>query len=159
VDFFCYVCDMYVVMVEKTLSGYKKGKDSIFWENGADTLHKKHGPAIMYESGVWTWYNHGYIVKSINVEDDDVQIKEILEEINFEKICKMMNSVGWTWRNDPVTVKILMQGALRFLDRAKQYRNSDEMLSVESGGFKASACKTGFKLEFTIDSWDTSDFW
>lgn len=146
-----------IVMTEKTLSGYQTFPDAIYWEDDTGEFHKKYGPAIMYASGQWHWYKNGEFIEGINIEDDDVQIKSIIKEIDFKKIHSVMKLLDWRWGyNQTVpTVKELKFEANRILNGLKKHRTKAEPYYSQCGGFKGYASKAGFKLEFVLESWDT----
>ena len=146
-------------MFEKTPENYDTFPDAIFWKDDAGEFHRKHGPAVMYGTGQWVWYKHGEIIKRVNTEDDDVQIKEIIKEIDFGKIHTVMTFLDWRWgfHNAHVpSVEELIEEAERLLNGVKKYRDYEEPGYCMCGGFKATACKSGFSLEFILESWETS---
>lgn len=146
-------------MFEKTPTNYDSFPGAIYWKDDVGEFHRKHGPAVMYDSGLWIWYKNGEYVNKVNIEDDDVQIESIINEIDFKKINSVMTFLDWKWgMNDAHIPNIdeLKEEAIRLLEIAKKYRNEKEGGFVMCGGFKATASKAGFTLEFIIESWETT---
>lgn len=153
---------MKFVMFEKISPGYIELVDgSKFWEDDFGQLHKKYGPASIEVGGKMSWWYNGEFIKSINVEDDDVQIEEILREMDFYKIHKAMKHLDWKWgmMNDSAVPSIdnLKCEAKRLLVNSKKYRNSEFPIQVACGGFEAYAYKGGFSLKFVIEQWNTDE--
>ena len=152
VDFFCYVCNMHVVMLEKISPGYEENKYSITWRDELGRVHRKHGPAYMGIDGRWEWFVNGKFIDSINVEDDDVQIQEILQEFNFKKVHKVMKYLDWKWQGVSPSLETIKSVAETLLNNSKVYRSQNDPYPIETGGFRVSACKNGFSLEFIVES-------
>jgi len=153
---------MRFVMFEKISVGYTELVDgSKFWHNDFGEMHKKYGPASIQASGQMSWWYDGEFIKCINVEDDDVQIEEILNEMDFYKIHKAMKHLGWKWGfGDMATVPNihrLKEEAHRLLSESKKYRNSEVQMHSSCGGFEVYAYKGGFSLKFVLEQWDTDE--
>ena len=149
-------------MFEKISPGYIELVDgSKFWHNDFGEMHKKYGPASIEVSGKMSWWYDGDFIKSINVEDDDVQIEEILNEIDFHKIHKAMKCLGWSWgigiSSRIPTVFELKEEASRLLKQSKKYRNNDIPTNISCGGFEVSSYKGGFSLKFVLEQWNTDE--
>lgn len=150
---------MRLVMFEKTPANYDTFPGAIYWKDDAGEFHRKHGPAVMYSTGQWVWYEHGEVIKKVNIEDDDMQIEDVIREIDFGKIQKVMTFLDWKWElyNSHVpNIDELIEEAKRLLNGVKIYRNNEEPGFFMCGGFKATACKAGFSLEFILESWETT---
>ena len=150
---------MKFVMIEKVVSGYQKVLDARCYKNEFGEFHKDKGPAIIDPDGVLSWYNDGKFVKSVNIEDDDTQIDNILTSFNFNRVHLAMRATNWTYMigeeiRVPEIVE-LRQYARELLNGCKHYRHFDEYECILSGGFEASACKKGFMLRFVIEKFST----
>src|ERR1035437_10329967 len=135
---------MSFVMFEKTPLGYTELVcGSKFWEDECGQLHREYGPASIGVDGRMDWYCHGTLTKSLNVEDDDVQIERIMEVMDLNKIHKAMKSVDWKWGgfNFEITpsAENLKIEALRILRDLKKYRRYEEPCSIATGGFEGTA--------------------
>jgi hypothetical protein len=149
-------------MFEKISVGYTELVDgSKFWHNDFGEMHKKYGPASIEVSGIMSWWEDGDFIKSINVEDDDVQIEEILNEINFNKIHKAMRHLDWKWGlgDNAIVPNVhkLKEEAHRLLNQSKKYRNSEIPIYISCGGFEVYAYKGGFALKFVLEHWSTDE--
>jgi len=144
-------------MIEKTPEGYGTFPGAIFWTDEFDEFHRKHGPAVMYDTGQYHWYVNGECIKSINIEDDDVQIKDLLKEINFKRIHSVMKLLDWKWGtgNTVPSVREIKAEAIRLLNGVKKYRTNELPNFIQCGGLKAYASMSGFRLEFILEQWDT----
>lgn len=153
---------MRFLMFEKISSGYIELVDgSKHWENEFGEIHKKYGPASIGADGILSWFQEGRFIKSINIEDDDVQIDQILYEFDFNKIHIVMTHIDWSWSigatYEVPSVKKLRDEAKRLLNSSKKYRYMDEPVIVSCGGFEASAYKGGFCLKFVLEQWNTDE--
>ena len=150
---------MRFVMFEKTPSGYKICDGMIYWTNSSGDYHKEYGPAILYDTGNLCWYNHGVCTKRLNVENDEEQIKTIINNIDFKQIHSVMNFLNWKWgyENPHIpNIKELKAEVRRLLRSVKKFRNCDEPYIISYGCFEGYACKSGFGIKFVVDSWDTT---
>lgn len=86
----------------------------------------------------------------------DLMINQVIEEMEWEKILTMMQSVGWSYSSDvimsngevqsvPVTLKDIKDTAYELLAQA----TTSDFMEVSSGGFKATHIKNEeLRLEF-----------
>ena len=87
----------------------------------------------------------------------DKQIEEIMDNFNFNKVHRVMVSLGWVYAMEGVpTLESIKKTALGHL---KHVKNTEDCISIESGGFRASIKEgEGQKyliLQFIVASWDT----
>ena len=103
-------------------------------------------------------------------KDIDDMIKDIMDEFDFDKVERVMESLNWKWRGETPTLYDLREEALRLLrgaakSRLGNFKNEHHDVAIINacGGFEAKAyCDenktkiTGLDLEFVITSWDSS---
>lgn len=148
-------------MVEKVVSGYEMLLDARVYRDHLGEFHRDNGPAIIDPDGVLSWYYHGKFMKSINIQDDDKQIEDLLSCINFNKIHSAMQALEWKWsfsanESRVPTIDEIIAESYRLLQRCKEFREMDEPWHIATGGLEASAWKAGFTLRFVLEEFTTS---
>lgn len=88
---------------------------------------------------------------------------KIMENFNFEKVHKVMQSLDWTWRGQQVTIddlKICAEKLINDVKRDIEAGTDHEWLSRSTGGFVASAHLIKgdwrLRLEFVVAQWEGS---
>lgn len=129
-----------------------------YWKNSEGKFHRNNGPAVIYDTGQLVWYRNGKFIKKINTEEDDVQIEYILRNFDFEKTHFVMKAINWTWgiNQQLPSIEDLKATAIYLLEEVRKYRYEEEPSYVSTGGFKATACKAGFELQFILESIHTT---
>jgi hypothetical protein len=90
------------------------------------------------------------------------QIKEILEEFDFNKVENVMTFLDWKWDNKIPTTGTIVVQAFNLLEEVyEKCEKYKQEITINSGGFNATAYyfhkdKIRLSLKFTITSWITN---
>lgn len=127
------------------------------WYDTGRDYHRVGRPAVIHPSGLMEYYNHGRRIDAIHMGSVKEQIEEIMGEIDFGKILTAMRALSWCYfHTREMTVEILRQTAKECLESAAEYLWTEDGGYCGTGGFMATASKKGLKLEFIVESWNTS---
>lgn len=140
----------------------------MYWENKAGILHRGYyRPAVLDTKFHTAWFIvNGKVIRVENTYSIEEQIREIMEEFDFDNVWNTMNMLHWVWvsSNGVPDINQLKEAANRNLhEAAKHFYNSDEQneILVGSGGFEATCNNYGMRLRFVLEDWETkvdSDF-
>jgi hypothetical protein len=86
-----------------------------------------------------------------------------MENFNFDKVHKVMQSLDWTWRGQRVSIDDLKTCAEQLINHVKrdiEAGTDDKWLSWSTGGFVASGHLIKgdwrLRLEFVVAQWEGS---
>ena len=88
------------------------------------------------------------------------EIKEILEEFDFNKVENVMTFLDWKWDGETPKIGTIIVTAFSLLEEVyeKCEKNKKE-ITMATGGFSATAWyfedRIHLSLEFTLTSWST----
>ena len=106
----------------------------------------------------------------IHFDPVNKMIDDIMDEFNFAKVQKVMESLDWKWVGEYVTIEMLREEARRLLRGACNARLGDFKdehweigIANSTGGFEAKAwCDeskehiTDLELKFVVEHWESS---
>ena len=82
-----------------------------------------------------------------------MQIEEILENFDFDRVYKVMQHLDWKWDGDEVPNHYqLIRQARKLLEEAVKYGYNNHH-EVSMGGFKATFDNGDLTLEFIVDKY------
>lgn len=87
------------------------------------------------------------------------EVKEIIEEFDFDKVHNVMTHLNWKWGDEiPTMVKIMVKASEMLEEVYSESETSKKDFFIGTGGFEAQAYyeegTIKLQLKFVLTSWD-----